>query len=201
MELWHQQTSIEEEWRQFCDETGAKYIKRKLWFRDRVELRFQNWTIILDTFPGATEKDAANYTRIRASFINHTGFYFRAYRTGFYNKIETFFGSQDIEIGDREFDKLFIIKSNSENNVIRLFSNNRIKKLFHTQPKVDLQISSDNAPLGLHTTDSYNKLYFVESDIITDIERLKNLFDLFCEILTTLVEIGVTDDAPLPVAL
>lgn len=186
--------SKREAWQQFCAETRAQYINRGFWSGDRVELKFQNWTIVLDTYTVSTGKSSVTYTRIRAPFVNRDGFRFRVYRKGIFSDIAKFFGAQDIEIGDSEFDELFIIKSSDERTAVKLLSNNRIKELFHVQPHIDIQIKDDDGFWGTSFPNGVDELYFNVTGVIKDIDRLKALFDLFGEMLITLVEVGVSED-------
>ena len=187
--------SKREAWQKFCDETNAKYINNGFWKGDRVELDFNNWTIVLDTYIVNTGKVMITYTRIRAPFVNNKNFRFRVYRKGIFSDIAKFFGAQDIEIGDEEFDKLFMIKSTDEQTTRELLQRERIKELFLQQPKIDFQIKDDEGFWGVKFPEGTDELYFVVDGELKDTERLKNLFDLFGEMLITLTEIGVAADS------
>lgn len=50
---------------------------------------------------------------MRAPFFNQRGFRFRVTPKHLFSGIGKFFGAQDIEIGDLEFDEEFIIKTNN----------------------------------------------------------------------------------------
>ena len=186
--------SKREAWQKFSEEINAEYIDNGFWKGDRVELDFNNWTIVLDTYTISTGKVIITYTRIRAPFVNTTDFKFRIYRKGIFSDIAKFFGAQDIEIGDPVFDDSFIIKSNDAQTAKLLLKNEKIKEQFLLQPEIDLQIKDDEGFWGVKFPEGTDELYFVVAGQLKDTERLKNLFALFGEMLITLTEIGVASD-------
>lgn len=81
---------------------------------------------------------------------------------------------REVNVGYPEFDQGFIIKSNDESKIRALFANPKIRQLIQSQPEIYFGAGP-------------NKLYFWESGgIISDIERLKSLFELFKETLNQL---------------
>ena len=50
------------------------------------------------------------------AFVDPEGFRFTVYRKGIFSDIGKWFGMQDIEIGDEDFDRDFILKSNQESD-------------------------------------------------------------------------------------
>ncbi len=57
-------------------------------------------------------------------------------REGFFNKIGKFFGGEDIQLNDEEFDKKFLIKGSEEIFVKRLLDNNIKRILVENRPKM-----------------------------------------------------------------
>jgi hypothetical protein len=186
--------SKREAWQKFSAEIDAKYINNGFWKGDRVELDFNNWTIVLDTYIINTNNVVVTYTRIRAPFVNTTDFTFRIYRKGIFSDIAKFFGAQDIEIGDSAFDDSFIIKSNDVQTAKALLKNEKIKDQFLKQPQIDLQIKDDDGFWGVKFPEGADELYFSVAREVKDTERLKNLFDLFGETLIALTEMGIAED-------
>jgi len=184
-------TSKREAWQQFCEENEARYIDRGIWKGDRVEFDFENITIVLDTYTVSTGKAIVTYTRIRAPFVNESGFKFRVYNAGPFSNMAKAMGAQDIETGDAGFDRAFMIKGNDERKVKELMSNERIKHLFLSQPRIDLHINDDEGVFGADFPEGTDQLYFVTVGVIKDIWRLKILFHLFGEILIELTDMGI----------
>ena len=182
--------SRKEIWEKLCQETGADYINGGFWKGDKVQLTVRNWTITLDIYTISTGKSHQHFTRIRVPFRNKDGFRFMISRRNIFSDIQKFFGMQDIEIGDIEFDRDFIIKANDEEKVKRLLSHKIIRELIDLQPRIKFEVKDDEGWLGKKFPDDADELIFKVHGIIKDIELLKSLFDLFAETLNYLCESG-----------
>ena len=69
------------------------------------------WILTLDSYAVSTGKVTVVYTRMRAPYINPSGFHFTVYRRSIFSDIGKFFGMQDIEIGYAPFDDDFVVKA------------------------------------------------------------------------------------------
>lgn len=182
--------SKKEIWQQLADEIQAEYVNNGFWSGDRVEARVDNWIVVLDTYTVSTGKSSITYTRMRAPFVNLNNFYFKIYRTGIFSGLGKLLGMEDINIGYEEFDDDFIIKSNSEEKVKQLFSSSRIRGLIQEQPQINLEIKDDEGFFKAHFPEGVDELYFQVTGVIKDIDRLKDLYELFAEVLRELCSIG-----------
>lgn len=194
----------EEVWKQFADEIGAEFV------RGRLVANLKQWTITLDTFAKSSgQASSTPWTRMRAPYVNKDGFRFTIYRKRTFRPLGELFGRQDIQVGDPEFDRDFIIKANDEVKVRELFANPRIRQLIQSQPDILLKVEGtlfikDNGGVkvrGLFDTPlpgtAVDELYFEAEGFIIDIERLRSLFQLFAETLNQLVHIGsASEDQP-----
>ncbi|MBN1570112.1 MAG: hypothetical protein JXA73_19875 [Acidobacteria bacterium] len=106
--------SQNEIWQQLCKEIGADFVEGGFWRGNKVQARVGEWTVTLDTYTVSTDKRHVTYTRMRAPYVNTDGFRFAVYRKNIFSGIGKFFGMQDIEVGDPEFDRDFILKANDE---------------------------------------------------------------------------------------
>lgn len=93
-------------------------------------------------------------------------------------------------IGYKEFDDTFVIKSNNEEKVKLLFANESIRSLMENQPHSNLQIKDNDGTRRKHFPDDVYELCFVVLGVIRDIERLKELYELFAKVLQELCNIG-----------
>ncbi len=182
--------SKEEVWRQLCNDIGAEYINCGKWKGDKVVARVKEWTITLDTYTVSTGKSHVTYTRMRAPYVNADRFRFKIYRKNIFTEIGKYFGMQDVEVGYPEFDREFVIKGNDESKVRSLFINEKIRNLIHEQPAISFEVKDDQGWFGADFPEGVDELYFQVSGIITDIVRLKMLFELFAETLNHLCHIG-----------
>ena len=99
-------------------------------------------------------------------------------------------GMQDVEVGHFQFDEDFIIKGTDEYKLRQLFENDKIRELISVQPRIHLEVKDDEGFFGSDFPQGVDELYFSVVGIIKDTERLKQLFDLFAEVLNHLCQIG-----------
>ncbi|MFQ5924633.1 MAG: DUF3137 domain-containing protein [Dehalococcoidia bacterium] len=191
--------------RQLCDEIGAEFIQGGYGERDKAVKKVKQWTITLDTL--ASSGYGAGDARMMAPYVNKDGFRFTIYRKSIVNGIGKPLGTQGIEVGYPDFDRDFIIKGNDESKLRTLFANPRIRQLIQSQPDIYLLVSADTAELVAKNFISSRHLSrlpqggdvlrFEVPHLITDVERLKSLFELFEETLNQLCQMGsASEDDP-----
>jgi hypothetical protein len=183
-------------WQQFCAETGGRYIPDSFWKTGKAQATHGKWTITLDTHTVSTGKTTITYTRMRAPYLNPSGFAFTVYRKGIFSDLGKWMGMQDVEIGHPEFDEQFIIKGNDEAKLRQLFANSQIRQLIGEQPDIRFSATHGDATLWGGTTfpDGVDELHYEVVGLITDVERLKLLYDLFSETLDELVRLGSAEN-------
>jgi hypothetical protein len=182
--------SKEEMWTQLSREIGAEFQKGGFFTEGKVVLSHREWRITLDTYTVHTGKSHITYTRIRAPFVNPDGFRFNIYRKGVFTGIAKLLGTQDLEIGDSYFDDEFVIQSSSEDLVRRLLANADIRRLIQQQPAIHFEVKDDEGWFRNAFPEGVDELYFQTTGVITDIQRLKDLFELFSLVLDQLCRIG-----------
>ncbi len=189
--------SREEIWRKLAAEYGATYVEGGFMERGKVEVTHGEWTITLDSYVVSTGKSHARFTRMRAPYVNPEGFRFDIHRRGVFTDIAKWFGATDIEVGYPEFDHDFVIQGTDEARVKRLFQNDRIRALIAAQPRIELSVRDDEGWFGRRFPEQTDELYFRVLGDIKEVERLKQLFDLFSETLDELCRMGAAyDDEP-----
>ena len=93
-------------------------------------------------------------------------------------------------IGYPAFDDDFIIQGNDERKLRSLFTPDRIRELISWQPEISLENIVDDNWVTAPFREGTSMLMFEVKGLITDIERLKDLYNLFAEILNQLCHIG-----------
>ena len=177
-------------WRQLSEQLGARFVDGT-WSRSaRVEVTHGEWTVTLDTYTVSNGKTIMVFTRMRAPYVNPDGFRFRVYRAGFFSGIGKWFGMQDVEIGEQQFDADFIVQASDESRIRQLLSNPRLRELLEAQKSIDFSVKDDEGWFGAKYPEGVDVLTFVVGGAISDIERLKSLFDLFAETLEELCRMG-----------
>lgn len=186
-----------EMWRKLCAETGAEFVQGGFWKGDKVQATHGEWTITLDTYAVSTGKVTVVFTRMRAPYVNPDGFRFTIYRRGFFSDLGKWLGMQDIEVGEREFDRDFIIKGTDAGKVRALLDNARVRELIAAQPHIHFAVKDNEGWGGKEFPADTDELCFHVGGVIKDVERLKLLFELFAETLEQLCRIGSAyEDAP-----
>ena len=193
--------SRREIWKQLSDQIGAEYVDGGFWRGDKVEARHGEWIMTLDTFAVSTGKITVVYTRMRAPYVNTSGFRFTLYRRSAFSDLGKFFGMQDIEVGHTPFDDDFIVKANDEHRVRALLANPTVRALVEQQPDIHLSVQDDEGWFGKHFPEGVDELYFRVTGIIKDIDRLKRAYELFAETLDELCRLGAADNRPPQVRL
>lgn len=198
----------DEVWKQLSAELGGKFVKGGFFNSSKVEARVKKWTVTLDTYAVSTGKTSVIYTRMRAPFVNDDGFRFSIYRKSPFSAVGKLLGMQDVEVGgpelesegplfgvpsyvdpdtiessEPEFDREFIIKSNDEEKVGRLFKPLKIRELVRSQPAIELQIKGREGWFKGEKNKGPDELHFHVIGVITDLQRLKLLFELYAEVL------------------
>ncbi len=176
-------------WESLASQIGANY-QSDFWKGSKLTAKIGEWTVVLDTHKVSTGKSTVTYTRIRAPYVNQNGFRFTIYKKSIFSDLGKLFGMRDIEIGYDEFDDSFIIKSNDEDKVRSLFSNEKLRQMIQHQPNFHLTVKDDEGFFGNHFPEGVDELYFAVRGVINNIDRLKNLFDIFAETLNQLCIIG-----------
>jgi len=109
--------SREEIWSQIAYEYEGSFTDGGIFGKDVVHAVTGDWEIMLDHFTRKRGKHRVTYTRIRAPFTNKDDLYFKLYRMGFFTGVAKYFGMQDIQINNDEFDKEYVLKGNNEFNL------------------------------------------------------------------------------------
>jgi len=195
----------QEAWRRLAGEIGAEFEIPESLEQMRVVAKVRQWTITLDTeersSSGGEHTSGFTYTgtRMRAAYVARDRFWFSITNRGGCLGCLTgclffwlrWWKGYDIKIGDPEFDRDFRINGNDKSKVLALLANWRIRQLVQSQPSIELSVTpSLKLPFQETLPQRVFLLYFKERDVITDVERLKSLFELFEEILNQLTHMG-----------
>ncbi|GAB3948127.1 hypothetical protein GCM10028805_21730 [Spirosoma harenae] len=180
----------DEVWQQLAKEIQADFIEGGFWKGSRVLANVKEWTITLDTYTVATGKTYITFTRLRAPYVNPDNFRFKIYRKGVFSNLGKMLGMQDVEVGYPDFDEQFIIQGTDEYKLQQLFQNVNVRELIETQPEITLEVKDDQGWLMESVPENVDILSFQVVGVIKDIERLKQLYELFAEVLNQLCHIG-----------
>src|SRR5688572_8360458 len=178
-------------WQLLAQQIGAEFTEGKWWEgRHRVDATVGQWIVTLDTYVVSTGKTHITYTRMRAPYINRDGFRFTITRAGIFNPIARKLGFQDVEIGDPEFDKAFVIKGNNEGRVRTFLADADLRHQLALQPTLTFSVLDDEGWFGAKYPEGVDAVNFQPVGVIKDLVRLQQLFELFATTLNRLCHIG-----------
>lgn len=183
-------------WRQLSEQVQGRYVDGGFWNGGKVQVDHQDWTLTLDSYAVSTGHSHVVLTRLRAPYVNPSGFRFTVYRKSLFSGLGKFFGMQDIEVGDPQFDDDFIVKATDDFKVREFLANERIRGLLASEKDVNFTVKDDEGWFGTRFPDGVDELCFQVTGVITDPDRLKRLFELFAETLDELVRMGAAEDSP-----
>ena len=183
-------------WKELYDDAAKEIMLMSHVADNWIEFNFLNMKVVLTTrFVRNRRYENIYYVSVRIPFKSSSGFKLKMYdqRTlsGLVAKI---FAVQDIEIGDSKFDRNFIIQSDDENKVMRLFSGNHIREASYFPDVLEITIDSDG---GFWTTtfpEGAKELCMTVSGITWDANSYKSLVKLSGEVLITLIEMGIVEN-------
>jgi hypothetical protein len=183
-------------WLRFAKEINGIFIEGKSWESDKVISQYKNFDILFDNYTLWSGKYNQIYTRIIVPFYSETDFEFEIYRGDIMTWLEFFFGSQDIKIGRPEFDKQFVVKSNSELKIKTLLQNQKIRTFIQSQKKGNLEISKCNGIWKPKIVkNNFQLSFFIEGELI-DFEKLKTFQSFFVELIDQLSKMDLIFPKP-----
>jgi len=189
-------------WKRFAAEVGGTF-HRTGGSRPSVLVYVEPWTIELDTFVSAPPLIGI-FTVMRAPYISDDGLTLKIYPysfTRFLYKLTVgkLFGMQNIEVGDPEFDREFIIMAKETSKTEALLGNTKIRQLIQSvMPRSGSLEAVSQDPVWLPRTrpEWTQCLVYKEKDIITDVERLESILELLTVALHEMCKIGSASRIP-----
>ena len=197
----------EQAWGQLASEVGGELITRKERGRRFIGRHLQlavvgkagKSPLALDVRVEYGGEYAPNslVTRIRAPYVATDTFSFSVKRVrarlsdgAVLHGMARLAGRHKLEPGDVGLERDFLITANDPGQVRALLSDSRLCALIQAQPSIDVSSARPGWRLFRKSPQRLSVLRFEEEGILTDVQRLKSLFDLFGETLNRLCQIG-----------
>ncbi len=185
----------DETWGDFCgrvDAAVAGYLRG-----GQARVTYRNWCVTLDTNVVPAGAAAAVVTRVRAPFAGGRGFRFKLQRRDLLDALAARLRIHSSETGQTDFDREFVVRSDDDESVRRLFADAHLRRLIQSQPALNFEARGDDGPFGASLPEGVDELVLRAPGFVTDAERLRRLFALFALILDRLCETGTAcDDEP-----
>lgn len=177
-------------WKKLSDELGGTLTDQKGSRHDKVVAKVGQWVVTLDKHSEPGYHAEHMTTRLRAPFVNPDGLRFMVRHEGVFENIGKLVGMQDIQIDRMPFDKMFLVQGSDPAKIKSLFTDDRLRELVKTEPKIHLQVRDAGDYFEDFYPDNVDELVLEVCDEVKDLDRLKRLFDLFARTLDGLCKLG-----------
>ena len=156
-------------WSELAARTGLTFESGSFWGMPTVTGTYRDHALTLDTFRRGSGKSSTTYTRIVLFVNNQANLYLALYEETIFSKIGKFFGTQDIQFGDDEFDRRFMIKGQPEEDVMRLLNDSTLRTKIMAARSLNIEVDG-------------RELHFEERYVNLDLDYTQSLFDLLTDI-------------------
>src|SRR3954471_11891741 len=146
----------EESWGEFCgrvDTAVAGYLRG-----ERARVLYKNWCVTLDTNVVPAGAAAAGVARMRAPYSSRGAFRFKLQRRDLLDALARRIGIHTSETGQSDFDREFVVRSDDEGRVRKLFEDPSIRRLIKAQPSINLEARGDDGPFGATLPEGVDEL-------------------------------------------
>jgi hypothetical protein len=170
-------------WGELAARTGLALEPGSLFVAPRVTGTYRSHPLTLETFTRGSGKSRTTYTRIVLFVQNPANVYLALYQESVFSKIGKFFGMKDVQVGDEEIDRRFIIKSQPESFAASLATSISLRQRLLEARKLNVEVDG-------------REVTFEQVGLLTDGEYLRFLFDLLCDLADRVERLGGWADRP-----
>gem|GEM_PF-6044477 len=139
------QRQVAEAWQVAAKQLGMSFTPGSMTRPKLIQGEMYENRVVLDTFKRSSGKSSTIHTRYRVYFPEPLGFGLHVKQQGLMAGVATFFGAQDIEVGDAQFDSQVIVKGNDPGGVAQFLTPSRrlrILRLFEDFPGCEIKDQS-----------------------------------------------------------
>ena len=173
-------------WKIFAKLTEGEIKEGRFDASETVVVTEKDWKISFDHFTLWSGKYGTRLTRVTIPFISNDNFRFEIFEKNIFYTIAKVFGFQDIQIGDKEFDFRFNIKSNNEIKIKAILENADLRTLITKLNKFNIQTSDQKGIWEEKLPENELELSVYFNDEIFDTETLLITKNLIIDIINTM---------------
>ncbi len=177
-------------WAELWESLGGVYLNRDGWRQDKLMVEHGHWRVTLDFHAHGGYHSYAGYTRLRAAFENPEGFRFKVTPQGLLERVGKLLGLQDVESGDPEFDRAFVVQSNDEERVKGIIDDELLRSFLRQEPQAFVGLVEPHGDTSERYPDGMDEVLMEVPGKVTDTERLERLYLTFARLLALLCEEG-----------
>ncbi|MEO9870944.1 hypothetical protein [Ekhidna sp.] len=176
-------------WTKFAKEIGGEYVDGGPTENDILKVTYKKWTILL-----YTDRRSENYTVtiMKVSFLHKKKLKLHISAKGYLSKL---LGINGISIGNKSFEKEYILKSNSIDSIMKLIESKELMRLLMQNPYIKLKtIIGRNGWFGLSYPPEISVIHLEYPGEVLERAVLRDLSKLFSVLLDRLVEIDAAHE-------
>jgi len=134
--------SIQDSWGKFAASAGLYLTQGTFFSFPRVGGKYKGFDYSLFTFTRGSGKSKTTYTAIEMRLPHYENVcHFHIYPESFFSKIGKAIGSQDIQIGDTEFDGAFMIQSKTPDRVFDVLTPELRRHMLNGKHMINISLS------------------------------------------------------------
>jgi hypothetical protein len=162
---------------------------------EKVSFLYNNYIISIDEYTHYavvnTKAYEQKYIRAVAQLPTNNDLAFKLTSQGILENIRKLFGAKEIIIGDKQFDKQYLIEGNSEHAIQLIFSNTHIQQKLKDTSCFHFEYSANEGVFDEKVSDGHQLLYFLSKEPVQSTEILENTATLFCQTIDELQHLGL----------
>jgi len=177
-------------WAELWASVGGVYLNEEGWRQDKLMVEHGPWIITLEFHTHGGYRTQATYTRFRVAFENPEKFHFKVAPQGLLDSVGKLLGLQDVELGDTDFDKTFLVKSNNEARVREVLDDAVLRNFLREEPEAVIALISVVGDRAKEFPEGVDEVVMEIPGKVVDVDRLKRLYMTFSRTLSGLCESG-----------
>lgn len=176
-------------WDKLSKEVGGEFINREGWAQDHVRVQHEQWQVTLDFNLHAGYRSEYIHTRFRSS-LRPSAFRLRVFHQDLIHTVGGVFGMQDLQTGDKEFDRTFVVQATDEEKGLQLFQDAVLRELMLKEPELEIRVRIPSGSTPVEGEGGCDELSVEVPEAVEDLARLRGLFDVFAHLARELREEG-----------
>jgi hypothetical protein len=143
----------------------------------RVQGVYRGHALTLDTFTRSSGKHSTTYTRVVIRVNNTAAIRLVLHEEGLLSPVGKLLGLQDIQVGDQDLDRRFIIQGQPEDIIARLLSLGGLRDKLLQARSLNIKVEGQ-------------ELHFEQRGVELNVDYLQYLFDLLSELVEEIEQVG-----------
>jgi len=156
-------------WSELAGRTGLTFEPGGIFSPMVVTGTYRGHNLTLDTFTRSSGKSSTTYTRIRLTVENPSALSLAIYDENVFSKIGKALGMQDVQVGDEDLDRRFIIRGQPEHVIASLLTSSSLRQKLPEARSVHVEVKGQELRFeqrGAESNADYAQFLF---DLLSDL--------------------------------